>query len=112
MKAMTQNLPVAIYLNTINPTKHSPFCSQSQDGSKKESLSRFLCTCSKFHQQSNMSTLAVSLQKHLAEHWTLFQKTHLNRTRLSMELVPTAVVLQLGRAVSASDTDAEHINLG
>ena len=56
--------------------------------------------------------LAVSLQKHLAEHWTLFQKTPLDRKRLSMELVPTAVVLQLGRAVSASDTDAEHMNLG
>ena len=32
MKAMTRTLPVAVYLHTINPTKHSPFCSQCQDG--------------------------------------------------------------------------------
>ena len=118
MKAMTQTLPVAIYLHTINPDKYFPFCSQCQEGSQKESLSHFLSTRSKFHHARTAAhnqvcqALAVSLRKHLADHWTLFQGTPLNRTRLSLQLVPTAVVLQSGRSVSASDTDAEDMNLG
>ena len=50
MKAVTRTLPVATYLHTINPIKHSPFCTQcDQGGSQKESLSHFLSTCPKFH---------------------------------------------------------------
>ena len=39
-KAMTQTLPVATYLHTINPIKHSHFCTQcDQGGSQKERFS-------------------------------------------------------------------------
>ena len=41
-KAMTRTLPVATYLYTINPIKHSPFCTQCDEGGGlKESLSLF-----------------------------------------------------------------------
>ena len=69
MKAVTQTLPVATYLHTINPTKHSPFCTQcDQGGSQKESLSHFLSTCPKFHHARTAAhnqvckVLAASLQ--------------------------------------------------
>ena len=75
MKAMTRTLPVATYLHTINPIKHSPLCTQcDQGGSQKESLSHFLSTCPKFHHARTLAhnqvckVLAASLQKHLAAH--------------------------------------------
>ena len=48
MKAVTQTLPVATYLHSINPIKHSPLYTQcDQGGSQKESLTHFLSTCPK-----------------------------------------------------------------
>ena len=51
MKEMTWTLPVAAtYLNTINPIKHPPFCTQCDEGGcLKESLSHFLSASLKFH---------------------------------------------------------------
>ena len=46
IKAMTWTLPVATCLHTINLMKHSPFCTQcDQGGNQKESLSYFLSIC-------------------------------------------------------------------
>ena len=113
MKEVTQTLPVATYLHTINPKKHSPFCTQcDQGGSQKESLSHFLSTCPKFHHARTAAhnqvckVLAASLQKHLAAHWSLHRETPLSKTGLVSELVPTSIVLQSGRQVSDPDTTA------
>ena len=101
MKEMTQTLPVATYLHTINPIKHSPLCTHcGQGGSQKESLSHFLSTCNKYYHariaahNEVCKILAALLHKHLAAHWYLHHETQLSQTGLVLELIPTAIVLQ------------------
>ena len=71
MKAMTQTLPVVTYLHTINPLKHSPFCTQcDQGGSQKEKF---------FHIFSvpvlNFITLGQQLTIKSARFWQLHFRT-------------------------------------
>ena len=119
MKAMTRTLPVATYLYTINPIKHSPCCTQCDQGaSQKESLSHFLSACPKFHHARTEAhnqickVLAASLQKHFAAHWSPHSETPLSKTGLVLELVPTARVLRSGRQVWDSDTTVLQMTLG
>ena len=107
------------YLHTVNPINHSPLCTQcDQGGSQKESVSRFLSTCPKFHHARTAAhgqvckVLATSPHKHLAAHWFLPLETPLGQTGLVLELVPAAIVLQSGGQVSDSDTTALQMSLG
>ena len=90
MKAMTQTLPVATHLHRINRTKHSPSCTHcSQDASLSllQHLSE-IPPCQNSSHTQICKILATSLRKHLAAHWSLFNKTPLRCTGLVLELVP------------------------
>ena len=129
---------VATHLHTINPTKHAPFCTQcSDDGSQKESPSRFLGACPEFHHtrieahnhvgflqpvrrvrtfsrlRSLVSLPHASPCKHCVIRWSLSHK----RLRLGIQrwkyyeidLLSAAVVLWSGWQVSGSDAEAAWV---
>ena len=76
MKAMTQTLPVATYLNTINMTKYAPSVPNAVSLSvRRKAFCTALGPILNFTMLGQQSTIKyiTSLSKHLSDYWSLFQ---------------------------------------
>ena len=116
MRMMSEAYPVNAYLYRIKKVKspNGTFC----DRGDRETISRFLKMCRKFHHARIAAhnwvrqVLFKLLQKHSLADGKLVEETPMYLTGLHLQEVPTAEVQQAGRAVQDSQIQGGQMSLG